>query len=722
MLSFSCPLLAQENNSSENNKEDVSLENKSAQSTVVIKEKKKPPIDTSHSLEVVYGSSPWNKDSTKIDNAELFVRDAQSGNVLKILLEETEPDSSTFSGNFAVGWAKDKEIKPEVYIPPENIRGKEPQLNKFVKQIRDGKIARKPIVYKKGKSGEQLLDVYDTKEQAQSALEAYKEKIKQEEVKVNLEQPTKVVAKADLEAASLAAKQTKLAELALLAASREEERIRKEQLERQRSLERLRVQQELKEKEKEKRRSEAKMYAEQALEAYKQGDFLKAEELFKKSVDLDPSDTSYYFRYGVTLYRNEKFDDALVVLKITNVDETTDIEKSYYMGLIHFRLKELQSALQQFTKVRNSKHEIMSPSAAFYEGVIYYTDEKYEEAKTAFEFVLDTSKDARLDEKAEEYLEKIAYALIFKKKQEHKHDLALSLGLNYDSNILFSPDNQEDQGSATNSSGLRMLETISYQYRALYKKEFEWTLDLMQLYIYSFNSDLQVADPLIASIKSPVTWKGVWGEKGYKLSIKPGYENLFMDTDVSAATNPPTTNLLSSILFDVDFTLIMNENWFSNYILESRLDDSKDPASTGDDDADSTLVTLKTSQIFFKDKSKKKALIWGGGYTLNGAKGDNKVYNKILLNFAYSQPFKAWKEATWNTSLDLYQLDYSKLSTGRTDTNYAIGYSISKVQNKWFTWGSSFSYTTNNSTVNTNQYTKYNVLLTASFDIDEWMR
>ncbi|MCB0390487.1 MAG: hypothetical protein KDD58_04315 [Bdellovibrionales bacterium] len=733
ILLFTQINFAQENESTETTESNTSIDtqslkneeakdNQSNEKKVNFAKKEKPPIDTNKGLEVVYGSSPWNTDSTKIDNAELFVKDANSGRIMKILLEETEPDSSTFSGNFSVGYTGGQELNPEVYIPPEKIRGKNAQLNSFVTKIRDGKVARKPIVFKKGKDGQQLLDVFDTREQAQQSMEAYKEKIKQEEAQKSLAKPVeKVVKKADQEAAALAARQAKLAELAAQAASREEERVRLEQLERQKALERIKKQQELAEREKIKRKEQAKKLAEEAMQAYQQGDFLKAEELFKKSIELDPSDTSYYFSYGVSLYRNEKYNEALVTLKIAEVDETTEIEKYYYMGLIHFRLAELDQAVNYFRKVKNSNHEIMSPSAAFYEGVILYTSEKYKDAQPAFEFVLDNSKDPRLDEKAEEYIEKIARALVFKKKQDRRHDFAVSVGTTYDSNVLYSPDNQADQGSATDSAGLRLSETLSYQYRAIYQREFEWSFDLSQLYLYSLDSDLQIADPMIVSLKSPVIWKGVWGKKGFKLAFQPGYELLYLDTDPDDATNPPSSNILKSILFDIDFTLVMRDNWFSNYVIESRQDDSLDDTSTGDDDADATLLSLKTTQTFLMDKSKKKVLQAGGGYTLNAAKGKNKKYNKILLNFRYLQPFKKWKDASWYGTISLYHLDYNKASTDRTDRNYALGYGISKAQNKWFNWGANLTYTTNNSTNSTNQYTKYTALLTASFDIDEWV-
>lgn len=693
--------------------------------TLPAKKVKTPPIETTQGLKVFYGSAPWNKDSTQIENAELFVRDANSGRILKILLEETEPDSSTFSGEFSVGWAKGQSLNVEIYIPPENIRGKEQGLNQFTNLIRNGKVGRKPIVFKKDKEQRQILDVYDTKEQAEMAFKAYLEKVRQEEVKKQLAQPAvqavnAPIKQADQEAAALAARQAKLAELAAQAASREEDRIRKEQLERQKSEERLQLQMKLQADEKKRRKDLAAKLASEATELYKQGNFLRAEELFKQSVELDPEEKSHYFRYGVCLYRNEKHEEAIVFLKIAEVDEATTIEKNYYMGLIHFRLKELDPAIDKFSSVKNSKHEIMAPSAAFYEGMIQYTNEKYDEAKLAFEFVLDNSKDPRLDEKAEEYIERIANAMVFKKKQEHRHDFTLTLGTNYDSNILFYPDNQAAQGSPTDIGGIRLLETVNYQYRAIYQREFDWTLSLTQLYLFSFNEDLQTADPMIANVKSPFNWKGVIGQKGYKFSISPGYEFFFMDTDPSEGQNPPTTNILRSILLDLELTLIMRDNWFSTYILENRLDDASEVNDSGDDNADATLTTLRTNQTFFLDKSKKRAVQVGGGYTLNTAKGDNRFYNKALLNFSYMQPFKKWKDAVWNARLDLFYLDFSKTATDRSDTNYSLTYSISKPHNDWLIWGGSLNYIANNS-IEANQYTKYSAMLTATFDIDEWV-
>ena len=123
----------------------------------------------------------------------------------------------------------------------------------------------------------------------------------------------------------------------------------------------------------------------------------------------------------MTLYRNEKFNEALVIFKIIEDEEQYKAEKPYYMGLTHYRLNELDAALAQFQEVKKHNHEVLSPAASFYEGLILFNQEKYEEAKAPFEFVLDNSKNPKLDEKAESYLDKIAGLMIFKKKQSKKN-------------------------------------------------------------------------------------------------------------------------------------------------------------------------------------------------------------------------------------------------------------------------------------------------------------
>ncbi len=105
------------------------------------------PIQAGGQMSITYGSPSWNSDSAKIDSAYLVIRDRNSGRLIQINLEETEPDSSKFNGYFSLS----DTITPEVYIPPSNIRG-EKSLKKLYQLIKDGKIPRKPLIWKKERS------------------------------------------------------------------------------------------------------------------------------------------------------------------------------------------------------------------------------------------------------------------------------------------------------------------------------------------------------------------------------------------------------------------------------------------------------------------------------------------------------------------------------------------------------------------------------------------
>ena len=126
------------------------------------------------------------------------------------------------------------------------------------------------------------------------------------------------------------------------------------------------------EQQKAERRARAAKLNAEGQEFYEHGDFVNAEKKFKEAVDLDPDAHEYYYKYGVTLYRNQKFNDALVALKLSKVESNQELEKKYYIGLVHYRLAELDNALHQFQEIVKSKDSTLAPSALFYAGVILF--------------------------------------------------------------------------------------------------------------------------------------------------------------------------------------------------------------------------------------------------------------------------------------------------------------------------------------------------------------
>lgn len=674
-----------------------------------IAKKKRPPTKADSTIKIVYASSPWNKNSTQLDSAFLFMKDSQSGKTVKIVLEESEPDSSTFEGYFSIDWAKDAEkLAPEIYIPSQNLRG-EQGLTRFHHLLSQGKLQRRPVVVKKTASGMQVIDVYDTNEQVKRALEAYKEEKRiAQEKKKSLTKP--IPSEATLEAARMAERKVQLEKLALEAAQRATERVRLEQIERQRTEERIRKAKLMAEKERKARKHEAFEIAEHAMKLYKEGKFKEAEGYFRQSIELDPDNKSYYFRYGVTLYRNNKYNEALVILKLAADQDDVETEKKYYIALTHYRLKELDSALKMFREVKAKNTAPLSSSSAFYEGLILFSQENYEEAQAPFEYVLDHSKDPSLDEKAEEYIERIQGLKRFKKLQEKRTTLTATVGATYDSNILLAPDSVTSQGSATDAGDLRGLFAGSAEYRMIYEREYEWSAKLSTMAMMTASAELSRADPTLAILSTPYSHKGTWGTKGYKLTFNPGYQVLFMDPTSSGVQ----TNILRSPFLTTEGTLIMSQKWFSTYSLDVRQDDSLLADSIGPNDTDALKVTLNTKQTVFRDKAKKQAVITSLGLITNMAKGDNKTYYRLDAGVTYMTPTQ-W-DAIWTGGLNVFRLEYPTDTNGRKDTNLTVLTGISKPVKEWFIWGVNATYSVNNSTVANNQYSKYTILTTATFN------
>ncbi len=87
------------------------------------------------------------------------------------------------------------------------------------------------------------------------------------------------------------------------------------------------------------------------------------------------------------------------------------------------------------------------------------------------------------------------------------------------------------------------------------------------------------ADPFLYDIAAPYSYKGAIGSKGYKFTVTPGYEWLFMDPNDTGTKGEE----MASYFVIADNTFVMNKDWVSTYTLEYRKDTSLDPSSSGVD-------------------------------------------------------------------------------------------------------------------------------------------
>lgn len=672
--------------------------------------KKKPSrlqVNSSGAIRINYGQPRWNKSPQEIDTATVIMREANSGRVVQINLSETAPDSSVFSGLYSINWQNMEQLETEFYVPSQEVLASKDGLMKITQKIQAHEIQRNPFILRRLPNGEQSIEIFDTKEQARTAMKAYRA---EQLVMLQNQKPTKFPSDQELDAEKVAQAQREREE----AARAESERARLAQVEAARLADLIAKQNALDAAAKKERQEKAAALAKEGMAFYQSEDFTTARSKFEEAVSLDPDNHFFYYQFGVTLYKTGDYNRALVFLNMASGKDVNQVEKNYFIALTHLKLKETDAALKSFDDVIAAKDPVMGPSAQFYKGVIFYDQEDYDKAQAAFQTVLDTSNDSKLDERAEAYIEQILRARQAAEERKHKWTLSASIGEMYDSNVLLSSDSQRDSGEATNTAGWRTLLSGSARFRPLYNDEHEFAAQLDAVTLYSFDSSfkydqsLRNADPTVVTLSLPWTMKGTLWDKGHKLDIAPGFETTFMSIE-----NNETKAIILSPILTLSNLLVMNEAWFNNITFEMRDDMSKLDSSTGDDDASAIRFKLGTSNLLFMNDKKDRILIPEGAVYLNQAAGRNASYERLDLGIGYLRP--AFKDTTVNFKLSYFFLQYpEKTPATRTDNSYTATVGLSRRLSDIWNAGFLGSYNVNSSNEDANTYNKFTALLTLS--------
>jgi tetratricopeptide (TPR) repeat protein len=678
---------------------------------------KRPPLDPSKTVRLKYTNMRWNANSTQIDSATIVIKDPLSGRTVQVQLNESGPDSGEFIGYYNITWGNATEVQPEIYVPNQVIKDDE-EAKDFASRLELKNLKRLPFILRKGERGEQLVEVFNNRQEALSALESYK-------AVTEAKQPIKdtVAAKALLETAELAKIQAQKQKEMAETTERELERKRLEALEQQKAEELRKKQAAMTSAEQEKRKRLAQQQADSAMDLFRAGQFVQAEEAFKKAHELDPNNKSFYFGYGVTLYRNNKFNDSLVILRLAEQGDFSPVEKDFFIGLNHLKLKEYPQALSTFRQAKQANHPQISPSAAFYEGVVLFNDLKYEEAKVSFQEVLDTSSDPKLDLSAEEYIEKIERVLAYIRNKEKTIFISLGTGLQYDSNVLLVNSSEPGTGSPSDIADTRTVLGLGLEYRPIYDKEKEFSAKLRTDMLYSAKPVNVVADPFLVSLKTPYRHKGMLWGKGFRMEIVPGYEILKLDINSSGAGKSffeavgDKESYLNSATLDWLNTRIMTDDWFTSYNLKLRSDavGTDVPAtSKGDNDPGASKFNFVWNNMWFINKKKTQAWMSDLGVTMNISSGKNLTYNRLDIGGSYVFPW-VW-ELSCIANLNLFYATYPDATTSRADTNAAAAFNMVRPITEWLKASGGLSYTLNESSASSRKYNKYTATLLLTGD------
>jgi tetratricopeptide (TPR) repeat protein len=307
-------------------------------------------LNSSGAIRINYGQPRWNKSPQEIDTATVIMREGVSGRVVQIQLNETAPDSSVFSGRYSINWQNMEKLETEFYIPSQEMLAQKDGLMKVTQKIQAKEIPRNPFIFRKLPTGEQSIEIFDTKDQARSAMKAYRA---EQLVMIQNQKPTKFPSDEALETEKeAAAKQER--ELAARAAS---DRARMEQIESARLADLIAKQNAMSATEKAAKKEQAAVLGREGMALYNSEDYRGAHEKFDQAVSMDPDNHAFYFQYGVVLYKTENYNRALVFLSLATGQDVNPAERNYFMALTHMKLRRKirpSYRLRSFTKARST--------------------------------------------------------------------------------------------------------------------------------------------------------------------------------------------------------------------------------------------------------------------------------------------------------------------------------------------------------------------------------
>ncbi len=676
---------------------------------------KRAVIVNSRPVSFFYEKVSWNQQPTDIESGYVYLRNKDNGKIYELNLVETAPNSGVFSVDFPVGVLESTNLAAEVYSAPQSMLRGDNRVDLMKDFIEDGSVKRKPFLLRVLRGKGQIVDIFDDKEAAFAAYNKYRKEMgldpeqaeSQSIIEVANQQKVekkKIIDTSTLQSLFLAnendmqANNAKNAELREVVRNIEEKRrkgVKENAKTWSTSITRSNA-------------DKAKDKIKEGVTAIKASDFKKSMDDFYQASDLAPAEENIYEQYGVSLFRNKKFNQSIVVLDLSAPSQNRVGEKFFYMGMSFYQLKDYENAVTNFDKVMQAKDPSFAATAAFYKGSALMEMKEFDKSKEAFQFVLDNSKNPEMDKKAEKFIEYGLDRKALEKKRSNWWSVGGVLGLMYDSNIILADDQLLGANDVTDEKGWRILAQVAPKFRPYYSQSDEINIALNVTTLKSFdegfasNSVAEAADPLVLAASVPWTHRGTLGGKGYFFDLIPGYETIIMDLDGTG-----NATISNSIKMNFNNTLVINRNWIAKGDWSFA---SVDSNILGDENgADAFSAGLRLSSIFILNKDLERYLIPEFSYRINDAETSPYAFNRIDLGLTFTTAL--WSSFVWNSRLGYYLSNYEST---RTDNNYTVSTGVTRRINLNWNWGLIGSYIINDST--TNRYNKYNFMTTFAFN------
>lgn len=470
----------------------------------------------------------------------------------------------------------------------------------------------------------------------------------------------------------------------------------------------LEQQQKMSEAQKKKKKEDAAALAVQGNAFFAKRNYREAEKSYSQATELDPETESYYYRYGVSLYKIGNYNKSLAIFSLGDVDPDLALEKDYYVALNYLKLKDYDKALKKLVEIRDENSPELSPIASFYAANIEIQQQKFPAARKSAEYVLDNSKDPQLDKSAENLLEQIDRLENYYESKKEKYRFSAFAGLMYDTNVL----NTAENNVSTDVKAWRLY----YGASALAILHRTMTSDLGAKLsfsdYYSVNSSmqndatLQAVDVMELGVTLPYHQELKLAKKQMSLEVVPGYKNVTMST---------TGGTREVVARSTELATTLSAPLKSDLLLMGRLDLGSDTSllatSVGDDDLSGTRYGVTMIPIQVLDIKGEKNLAGEFSYLLNNANGKNLRYNRLGLGATYS--FPTYYKGTGSLRGDYSLQNYGEATVPRKDTKTVLTASYNKDLTKQWNMLLSFQMTSAGSDVESYNYNKF--LITSLF-------
>ncbi len=472
----------------------------------------------------------------------------------------------------------------------------------------------------------------------------------------------------------------------------------------------LKQQQAQNEEAKRQAKQQANTLAVQGDKDYRAGKFPAATANYQKAYELDPENDSFLYKYGVALYKVGSYNKSLSILSMAEGGDQDQVEHRYYIGLNHLKLNELDKALEDFADIQEEKNIELSPPAAFYAGTIEFQKALYPKAKERYQFVLDNSKDPKLDKQAEAKIDEIDRIEMFIEAQKEIFRYNLYTGLQYDGNVL----NISTQNLATNSEAYRLLYggSLTYYYFRTLTSKYAAELVVSDMYSvdnsFKSNSTIQSADPLQYGMRLPINYVNTWFKRSFNSNVTPYVFMLNMSDDGGARKL-----ILNSSGLALDTQWDQGSDKFHILKFDYVIDKSSLEVTNADDNQSAKRMSFNYNWLKLLTQTGDKSVLADIGYVSNTADGKNNTYSKILVAGTYSFPWSAKYKGS--ARLDYSDLKYPENSNERKDTIYGFTLGASQDLNKRNNISLTLSYLMNNSNVEAYKYNKMLVGFIYSF-------